>query len=88
MKNELQNNSFIEKQIELIKGELKNIIAKKRSQINKGKAVDLYKSLPKIMRLTKQKKMRLQFDKSIWPIHIALQISYKLRDRLYYLKKQ
>ena len=51
--NELQGNSFVENNIELIKKTIKQIVYELRYQQVNGKKVDLYKSLPKILKVTK-----------------------------------
>ena len=40
------------------------------------------KKMPKILKATNESKMRVQFDKLVWPIHIALKAAYLLRDNL------
>jgi hypothetical protein len=42
-----------------------------------GRRVDLCRSMPKILKVTKESKMRLEFEKGEWPIHVALKVAYE-----------
>jgi hypothetical protein len=80
--NEVQNCSFVENNIEMIKREVREIVNGVRYQQVNGRSVDLCKSMPKILKVTKESKMRFEFEKGEWPIHVALKVAYAFRDSL------
>jgi hypothetical protein len=80
--NEVQNCSFVENNIEMIKREVRGIVGGVRYQEVNGRKVDLCKSMPKILKVTKESKMRFEFEKGEWPIHVALKVAYAFRDSL------